>query len=1031
MIKYLFVASTFVLLFFGCTSENQNSRISIDINSNWTFNFNPVQQVNNEFISVEFNDSAWPIVGLPHTWQTYETTGDLHPFIKDASERDDPYWWKGWGYYRKHFTVSEALKDKKVSVEFDGVQKYSRIYLNGKYVGDHKGGFTSFYFDLTPFIRFGEDNVMVVAVNNRRDDKYRIAPMTAGNWNVYGGIYRDARLVIKDKIHIPYQGSYIHEGGTFITTPLVTEKEAVVNIITYVKNDTEQTAEVNLKTSVISPQGKLIEALEEIENVAPGALFKFNQTSSLVKKPQLWHPDLPNMYKVKSEVYVNGQLVDEMESPLGFRWFHWDYEKNDLWLNGKKMPIRGFNRHQEYPWVGDAIPKWLTVQDFTDMKVNLGINFFRAAHYPNDQQVYHLADSLGMVAVEEVPNIKSIDFDEDVQKQNVQEMIRRDRNHPSILFWSVGNETSDAADSKWVIEEDTTRLVHARKAKEIGDYVDHDHDNLDMENLLRVTVRGFFDDDNSPEGHDLKPEDGQWCSTEEWQHEMAMIEGGSVRGSLKKNTVLWLYEDHGADREYKNSPLKHLNYKGWVDLYRIPKYSYYLTQAMYISEPMVYIHPHHWTPKYLGRNKDFIVNSNCEKVELFVDGEKVGEAMPDYADYYTVTFSNIPVKEGTLKVVGIKDGLKVENTVTMSSEPARLKLSVSHDKIVAGKSGMAIVTADILDKNGNRIIHANNPLNWSVEGAAQLVGPELYETDFDLFESMEGTGYIRVPVSNIIRSTNQPGLAKISVSSPGLEPTSLEIVVVPLQMESHDISQPVLSEDGRLKVTRNDNYKTVLLRTKDLNHISGNEKFDISDKTKLKQDFISFLQKNNLNFDKDLQESKVLIDYFVTYLTRMKGELIGDDFNFMTDKYSDCRLISKAIDESNIWFNIATQLNQDYAERIILRGEPVDAEEESQLFLKLPKKRLILKRRENSQGADPWIPEEWHREPISCYFTDFEELVKLAYPDYNNLTKQQKNLYSKFVNTINPELEIKNNKFNYSEDVLFCLPDPGDIIQDN
>ncbi len=300
-----------------------------------------------------------------------------------------------------------------------------------------------------------------------------------------------------------------------------------------------------------------------------------------MENPALWHPDSPNLYHVTSELYVNGELTDKMVSPLGFRWFHWDFEKNDLWLNGSKMFIKGFNRHQEYPWVGDAIPKWLNEQDFLDMKENLGINFFRAAHYPNDKQVYQLADNLGMVAVEEVPNIKSIDFDEEVQKQNVQEMIRRDRNHPSILFWSVGNETNDAADSKWVIEEDTTRLVHARKAEDAGDYVDHDHTNLDMENLLRVTVRGYFDSDNSPSDRQLNPENGQLCGTEEWQHQRAMIEGGSVRGSLKKNTVHWLYEDHGADREYRNSPLKHVNYKGWVDLYRIPKYTYYLTQALY------------------------------------------------------------------------------------------------------------------------------------------------------------------------------------------------------------------------------------------------------------------------------------------------------------------------------------------------------------------------------------------------------------------------------------------------------------------
>ncbi len=906
----LFIATLIILK--ACNAGIENPRITGNLDSDWTFNYNPDHQVREEYISVEFDDSSWPVVGLPHTWQTYETTGDLHPFIRSASERDDPYWWKGWGYYRKHFSVSEELEDKMVTVEFDGVQKYSRIYLNGHYVGDHKGGFNSFYFDLTPYIHFGRDNLLTVAVNNRRDDIYRIPPMYAGNWDVYGGIYRDARLVIKNRIHIPYQGSYKHEGGTFITTPLVNEKEAVVNIKTYIKNGSGEVTRVNLKTLLISPAGKILEKIETRETISPGIIFEFDQTSSPVQNPELWHPDSPNLYRVISEVYVDDSMVDNMESPLGFRWFHWDFEKDDLWLNGSKMPIRGFNRHQEYPWVGDAIPKWLTEKDFSDMKVNLGINFFRAAHYPNDPQVYELADSLGMVAVEEVPNIKSIDFDEEVQKQNVQEMIRRDRNHPSILFWSVGNETTDAADSKWVVAEDTTRLVHARKAEETGDFVDHDHTNLDMENLLRVTVRGYFDEENAPSDRDLEPDDGQWCSTEEWQHKRAQMEGGSVRGSLKKNTVLWLYEDHGADREYRNSPLKHVNYKGWVDLYRIPKYTYYLTQAMYTSRPMVFIHPHRWTPGYLGQKKDFIVNSNCERVELFVDDRKVGEAFPDYDNYFTLTFPGIEVSSGTIKAVGTREGEKVENSVTMSGEPARLKLTVSHHKIAAGKNGMAIVTAYILDNEGKPVIHAVNPLHWSVEGAASLIGPALYETDFDLFESMEGTGYIHPPVSNIIRSANKPGKAKITVSSPGLDPASVDIEVLPAKKDRRGIIQPQLSEEGRQKVIRDNGYNFEIKEVNELLPISGNVTFNISDRNKLAEDFTAFLETNNPEFRKELPDSAVLVDYFTGYLIRLNGELIGDDFNFMADRHNDLRQISMAIDQSNLWFDLASALKRDY-----------------------------------------------------------------------------------------------------------------------
>lgn len=1010
----------------ACHAASEAPRTTVALATDWTFNYLPEGEVDESVAAVSFDDSTWSLAAIPHTWQTYETTKELHPFIRSASERDDPYWWKGWGYYRKRFVVAEALREQLITIEFDGVQKYARIYLNGAFVGDHKGGYTSFYFDLTPLIRFGEENVLVVAASNRRDDPLRIPPMTAGNWNVYGGIYRDVRLVAKNKIHIPYQGSHRHEGGTFVTTPVVNEREARVHIKTYVKNDTEAPAEVTLKTAIVSPQGTQIETLEKKGLLASGALFTFEQDSSLLKQPQLWHPASPRVYRVESAVYVDGQLKDTFESPLGFRWFTWDFEKNDLWVNGERLPIRGMNRHQEYPWVGDAIPKWLTAQDYQDMRENLGINFIRPAHYPNDPQVLQLADQLGMVVVEEVPNIKSIDFDEGVQKQNVQEMIRRDRNHPSIFFWSVGNETSDAADSKWVVEEDQTRLVHARKAKDAGGFVDHDHTNLDMENLLRVTVRGFFDDEDAPQGRDLKPKDGQWCGTEAWQHEQGMIEDGSVRGSLKKNTVLWLYEDHGADREYKNSPLKHINYKGWVDLYRFPKYAYYLTQAMFTERPMVFIQPHLWTPSHLGQRRDFVVNSNGDTVELFVDGQKVGEARPTFEGYRTVTFRNIEVREGTLKAVATKGDTTVASTVAMSGKPARLTLAVSHAEIAVGKSGMAIVTADIVDENGNRVIHANPPLDWRVEGAASLIGPPRYETDFNRFEAMEGSGYIRVPVSNIIRSTQRPGKATITVSSPGLEPARVEVDVLPAAPPTDGIAWPPLAEAGRQGVVRREDFNAGQINGKELGHIlSGSMKFGPPRQKKTLEAFTRFLGENNPEFDKKLPESIVFIDYFKEYFLRMNGELIGDDFNFMADQYNDCRAIAKSIEASALPAEMITALREEYARKSIGKGEAVNLAEAIGSFANLPAERMILRWENQPEKGDPFLGEEKEGLAYPCFSTDLERLVKRVYPRFGALSSAQQAAYLDHMDRINPHVAIRDGKTQFMEGTLICLLNPG------
>ena len=176
----------------------KNQRIEKIINSHWTFNYFPNESADKGYESPGFDDSRWPAVSLPHTWSTYETTGELHPFIRNASEGDNPFWWTGWGWYRKHFSINSGNEGRKVFIEFEGVQKYCKVWINGKYLGDHKGGYGSFDFDITPYIKPGGDNVIAVAVNNNRKDQFKIPPMAAGNFNVYGGIYRDVTVVLKN-----------------------------------------------------------------------------------------------------------------------------------------------------------------------------------------------------------------------------------------------------------------------------------------------------------------------------------------------------------------------------------------------------------------------------------------------------------------------------------------------------------------------------------------------------------------------------------------------------------------------------------------------------------------------------------------------------------------------------------------------------------------------------------------------------------------------------------------------------------------
>jgi hypothetical protein len=421
------------------------------------------------------------------------------------------------------------------------------------------------------------------------------------------------------------------------------------------------------------------------------------------------------------------------------------------------------------------------------------------------------------------------------------------------------------------------------------------------------------------------------------------------------------------------------------------------------------------------------VNSNCEKVELFIDDEKIAEAIPDYENYNMVTFKNVEIKQGVLKAIGTKSGKTTENKVWMSGKPAKLTLKTSHNKINAGKNEMAIITADILDENNNRVIHANNVLNWEIEGEATLVGPAVYKNDFDLFESMEGTGYIRVPVSNVIRSENTPGKAKITVRSPGLESASVEINVVEPYDENSLIIQPKLDARGREKIRRIEDYKPVLNRVEELKKTSGNRTLNGNNEIEMRKLFMEFVLNENPEFDISLIESKVFLEWFTEYLINANGVLIGDDYNFKVDAYNDCRYISKAIDQSNLIFALASQLTKNYSEEIIVKGNSIDIETTSRLFLDLPKERLILRVSDEEGQPAPWISPKETRGTRSCVIDDFKTFVEFAYPVFSILTTNQKDEYFNYLEAINPELQQKNGTFNLKKGDQFCLPDPNGL----
>ncbi len=974
--------------------EQNSARIEKVINSQWTFNYFPYESAEKGYESPGFNDSKWSAVSLPHTWSTYETTGELHPFIRNASESDNPYWWMGWGWYRKHFSINSGFSDKRVFIEFEGVQKYCKVWLNGHYLGDHKGGYGSFDFDVTKILKHDADNVLAVAVNNLRSDKFNIPPMAAEEFNVYGGIYRDVKLVLKNSLYIPMQGSASHEGGTYVTTPVVNENEAVVRVFTWVKNDNPQKKDCTLITSIIDANGKVIQEIKTTSEINPGQLYKFDQSGKPVKRPHLWSNEDPYLYTVHSKVIDGKEVADEYTSPLGFRWFRWNYNDNCLYVNGNKMIIHGASRHQDYPWLGDAIPAWITVADFMDMVENMNYNFLRTAHYPNDKRVYDLADKYGIVIIEESPSINNQPFSNEVQEQQMKEMIRRDRNHPAIMFWSMGSVTDHPVDSRFALSEDTTRILTADRTSSVqaASSVRHSDKNLSLEDLMSCTIRGWYNKDV----RDLALSDNQQCRTEDLQQEMVQTNGKLGTG----NICTWLYADHGSNRDYLNSPLLHVSPTGFVDIYRVPKYAYYSWQAAYSKAPVVYIQPHFWRAQYIGQKKDIIVTSNSDRVELKVNGISKGVQLPDVANLHYFTFRDITVEKGWISAEGVVNGKPVDDKLVLAGDPARIVLKGSHEKLRADRGSVAVITADIVDSEGNHIYGAANSIRWSVNGPGTLVAPAIYESDINKHQQTEGVWYMDMPVSNVVRSTGQPGEIIIRVSAGGLASGSFKIIAEKMTEDNSIVSEPILDDEGRKTVSRitltvnrlEEPPREIKLTTEDFN-------FNILDRLSYTGLIRDYIFKNNSSVDTSSIEMRALVRLFSSYLVNNNGDMIADDYNFNVDHYNNCRLISSYIVSTKLPQLFKDALRNYYAEAIITGGSERNAGEEMNWLNWIPSGGTVVIFREDNHGE----------QTKGVVFTDknrLVELIELIHPGFKTFSEDARERALVFIGKMNPYISV-------------------------
>ena len=411
----------FILLFIVGWVQAQQ-RVVYTINDGWKFTKGSPFEAQ----LTGCDDSSWETVNIPHTWND-----------KDADD-ETPGFYRGPVWYRKQLFIDKSQEGRQAVIYFEGANQEVRFYLNGQFVGEHKGGYTRFCFDITPHLRYGQENLFAIYVNNVYNPN--IPPLSA-DFTFFGGIYRDVYLQFMNPVHIA-TNDYA-SSGVYIRTPEVNNSAASVEITTLLTNDMSQPTEIRVENIICDADGKEVKKTQAEVKLAAGETKADISKKIKIDSPRLWDIDDPYRYMVYTRIFDKrkGTLLDEVVNPLGLRWFKFDSEKG-FFLNGKGRKLIGTARHQDYFQKGNALRDELHVQDVLLLK-EMGGNYLRVSHYPQDPVIMEMCDKLGIVTSVEIPVVNAVTETEEFLHNSVEmakEMVRQDFNRPSVMIWGYMNE---------------------------------------------------------------------------------------------------------------------------------------------------------------------------------------------------------------------------------------------------------------------------------------------------------------------------------------------------------------------------------------------------------------------------------------------------------------------------------------------------------------------------------------------------------------------------------------------------------------
>jgi beta-galactosidase len=794
-----------------CALGQARSRVSF--NQGWKFLQGDVPEAKSE----TFNDQSWRILNLPHDWSIEGKFDQKNPAKPEGGGLPT-----GIGWYRKEFISPANYENRLIRIEFDGVYKNAEVWINGHYLGKRPYGYSSFSYEISSYLRAGKNQLAVKVDNSAQPDS---------RWYSGSGIYRNVWLSSAAKISVAHLGTYVNASVPVVRTDRSQADAALVKVTTSVLN----------KTSIVPPrsgnQSILLQYL--VYDAAGGLITKtkprvlrldvsgtVQEDSIRFQNPKLWSLNNPYQYKLVTRILQSNQTIDQTETLFGIRYFKFDAQKG-FYLNGQHTKILGVCLHHDLGALGAAVNTRAMERQLEIMKA-MGCNAIRTAHNPPAPELLDLCDKMGFLVMDEAfdmwnkkKNSKDyhLDFPE-WHKRDLEDMIRRDRNHPSIILWSIGNEIREQFDSTGVAltkelvgivkSMDQSRpVISALTETNAGKNFIYQAAALDIyglnynhklykdfplnypgqkflatETTSALATRGFYDTADTirrwPKDGKTKFSEGnkEW-SASSYDHVSAYW--GSTHEETWKEVkkydhVSGLFVWTGFD--YLGEPLPYpwparSSYFGIVDLAGFPKDAYYMYQGEWTRKPVLHVFPHwNWEP---GKTVEVWAYYNqADEVELYLNGRSLGKKLKQGEDLHVkwdVTF-----EPGVLRAISRKDGKDVlVKTVTTASAAAKIELIADRNKIRADGTDLSFVTVRILDKEGNVVPDADNLVDFKLSGEATIAGVDNgFQASLEPFKANYRKAFHGLCLA-IIQAKEKTGTIKLTASSKGLTAATITI----------------------------------------------------------------------------------------------------------------------------------------------------------------------------------------------------------------------------------------------------------------